>query len=304
MKLLGVQAIDVLGVESGVYSFERGPGEAHDHVLITGGPGTGKTRLLELIAASRELLAPIERVMDQESFIIPGNETAKVILSWQLTPDEQEVIGASSPVATSEVIFRYDEEDEVDSRMGFLLERYGHDDATPKLEYFSEQRRLDIGGGEVSLDEDEQIRFRGGASPRKFAFVPAFLEVLPDRLDRAARFQRTLERFSPSCTYDLERQTLLSRGRPIRDLTQLSASEADSVMFAATAALVGLSGSIVLVDRPELHGIPPDRALAGLAALGSDNQLILASPSPALAAGFDGAIVRLGADPSANGGLR
>jgi hypothetical protein len=58
---------------------------------------------------------------------------------------------------------------------------------------------------------------------------------------------------------------------------------------------VGLSGSIVLVDGPELHGIHAERAKAGLAGLGADNQLIMATSSPAFASGFDGAIVELGA---------
>ncbi len=87
----------------------------------------------------------------------------------------------------------------------------------------------------------------------------------------------------------------------LRQLTELSASEADSVIFSATATLVGLSNSIVLVDRPEMHGIDPARALAGLAALGTNNQIILASPSPAFAAGFDGAIVRLGSEAQTRG---
>jgi hypothetical protein len=79
----------------------------------------------------------------------------------------------------------------------------------------------------------------------------------------------------------------------LRSLHELSASEADAVMFSATAALVGLSGSIVLIDRPDLHGIDAAHALAGLSGLGTDNQLIMSTSSPAFAAGFDGAIIAL-----------
>lgn len=293
MKLLGIQAIDILGVQNGVYSFAKTQEEAHDRVLITGGPGTGKTRLLELIVAAREMLANSERVMDPLSFIRPENTTAKAILYWQLGAEEQATIGAASPAVSTEVIFTQDEEDEVDARMNFLLERYGHDDATPKFEYFSAQRRLDVGGGAVSLEEGEQQGLRTSPSPRKFSWVPLFLEMLPDDPERSARFAGILERLSPTCAYDVESHVLSSRGRRLRSLTELSASEADAVMFGATAALVGLSGSIVLIDRPELHGIEAQRAIAGLSALGSDNQLIMATSSPALAAHFDGAVVQL-----------
>ncbi len=302
MKILSVQAIDVAGIANGVYSFAKTSEQAHDRVLITGGSGTGKTRLLELVIAARQLLATGERVIEQSAFIQPGNRTCKVILTWQLTPVEQATIGAATPVVSTEVIFRDDEEDEVDQRMSFLLERYSHDDATPKLEYFSERRRLDVGGGEASLEEDDQICLRTDPSPRKFSWIPSFLAQCPDTPAKAARFANTLHRFSPSCAYDLERHVLSSWGRALESLTELSASEADSIMFSATAALVGLSGSIVLVDKPELHGIDPVRALDGLSSLGADNQLILASPTPAFAASFDGAIVDLGPGASLNRG--
>ena len=304
MKLLSVEAIDVLGVESGVYSFAKGPEVAHERVLIIGGSGTGQTRLLELIVAAREMLAPNERVFEPTDFIRPGNQTSRAILAWQLTAEEQTLIGASSPVVSTEVIFTQEEEDEVDSRMGFLLERYGHDDEPPKFEYFSERRRLDIGGGEASLDEEGQIFLRSSPSPRKFSWVPTFLFELPDAPEKAARFAATLERFSPSCAYDLRRHVLSSRGRALGSLRELSASEADAVMFAATATLVGLSRSIVLVDRPELHGIDPVRALAGLSALGVDNQLILATASRAFATSFDGGVVQLDRDAASNRGQR
>ncbi len=302
MRLYGVQAIDVEGVENGTYGFAKSEGVAHDRVLVTGGPSSGKTRLLELVVAARQFLTSGERVIDQASFVRPENKTCKVILWWQLTSEEQATIGAAGPVVSTEVIFRDEIEDVGDERMSFLLERYGHDDATPKFEYFSERRRLDVGGGEASMDEDEQRGLRTEPGPRKFSWLPTFLLELPDDPARAQRFAATLGRFSPSCAYDLERHVLTSAGRPLGSLRELSASEADAVMFSATATLVGLSGSIVLVDRPELHGIDAAHAAAGLLALGADNQLIVAAPSAELVASFDGLVVTVGSEGSAAGG--
>lgn len=299
MRLLSIEAIDVLGVANGVYSFAKTPDEAHERVLILGGPGSGKTRLLELIIGAREVLTNgVERWFDPMHFVRPEHETSKVILAWQLTTEEQTTIGASSPIVKSEVIFLDDELDEVDSRLAYLLEQYSHDDATPKFEYFAEQRRLDIGGGDGSLEESEQSFLRASPNPRKFAWIPLFMRRLPEVPEQASRFKITLEKLSASCTYDLERHLLASRGRTVRHLSHLSASEADAVMFAATATLVGLSNSIVLVDRPELHGIDQVRALDGLSALGKDNQLILATSSRAFTKGFDGAIIQLDATAS------
>jgi hypothetical protein len=296
MKLLAVETIDVRGLESGVYSFAKGPEEAHDRVLITGGSGAGKTRLLEVIVAARELLAIHEQLQEHATLVRPGNQTSKTILSWLLTAEEQAMIAAPRPVVTSEVIFGAIQPEEVDSRIGFLLERYGHDDATPKVEYFSEQRRLDLGGGEASLEEYAHVQLRAtmAPTPRKFSWLPSFLDRLRDHPAQASRFASSIARFSASSAYDTTRHALTSRGRVLRSPRELSASEADAVMLSATAALVGLSGSIVLIDRPDLHGIDAAHALAGLAGLGSDNQLIMATSSPAFAAGFDGGIIALG----------
>ena len=111
--------------------------------------------------------------------------------------------------------------------------------------------------------------------------------------DRAARFAAGLEALSTSCAYDEGRHVLVSRGRDLRSLGELSASEADAFMFASTAALVGLSRSIVLVDGPELHGLDPLRVATGLSTLGEDNQWIMATSSPELKASFDGAVIEL-----------
>jgi hypothetical protein len=125
---------------------------------------------------------------------------------------------------------------------------------------------------------------------------------LQDAPSQAQRFAGSLQRFSATLAYDTARHVVTSRARVLRSLNELSASEADAVLFSATAALVGLSGSIILVDRPELHGIDPVRVLAGLSGLGVDNQLILATSSRALIAGFDGVIVQLERDAPSRGG--
>lgn len=295
MKVFSVQAIDVSGVANGTYTFARSAESAADRVLIVGRSAAGKTRLLELLVATRDMLATGERPEETMSFIRPENTTSKVIVTWQLDPEEQSTIGAANPFVSTEVIFCHEDEDPVDQRMSFLLERYQHDDDTPKFEYFSERRRLDVGGGEPSLDEVDQIALRTDPSPRKCAWLPSFLARLPDVPHEAARLAASVERFSASLSYDVERHTLTSWGRPLRSLSELSASEADALMFSATATLVGLSKSIILVDRPDLHGLDPARALAGLSGLGADNQLILASSSPTFASNFDGVVVYVGA---------
>lgn len=294
MKILELQTFGILGVLDGRYSFAAGPDQPHDRVVITGPPGSGKTRLLELIVGCREVLAPSDERIDHDSFIRRGNHTAKTIVTFWLQDDERRTIGAERPVVETEVIFGSDD-GIPDPGIVFLLEAYGHDDKTPKLEYFSERRYLDVGGGEMSLEESRQVRFRSSDSPRKFAFVPSFLSRLPLKPAQAVRFATSLERLSRACRYDLEGHVLTSRNRPIRSLAELSASEADAVSFAATASLVGLSRSVVLVDTPELHGLDPARVVDGLTSLGSDNQIFLATSSPEIVAGFGGVVLRLGA---------
>jgi len=296
VKISSVQAFGVLGVPDGSYDFGAGQHDAHDHVLITGGAASGKTRFLELIAAVREVLAPSdEEGFPEESMLRPGNQTARAIVRYVLSEAEQATIGALQPTIQAEVIFNSDAAEAPDAGLVFLLQRYSHEDATPKLEYFDEHRRLDVGGGDVDLGESRQERFRSRSSPRKFAFVPGLLAALPSRREQAARFAAGLSALSPSCRYDLERHALSSHDRVLRSLSELSASEADAVMFAATAALVGLSNSIVLVDTPELYGLDPVLAFRGICSLGIGNQVIVATSSAPLVAGFHGAVVRLAA---------
>ena len=72
------------------------------------------------------------------------------------------------------------------------------------------------------------------------------------------------------------------------------------MLFAATACAIGLDHSVVLVDRPELHLAPGEAAafVAGLRALGVENQSFLATSSREVAAAAEGAaVIDVGAAP-------
>lgn len=300
MKIFALRSIGVRGLADATYTFASAPDRAHDRVLVVGPSGSGKTRLLDLIVGVREVISPSDERIEQDPFVRIGNNTARAVVTFWLDPDERALIGSTDALVQAEVVFNSDTPEEQPPGLVFLFERYAHDDSTPKLEYFSEKRRLDIGGGEMSLGEERQQRYRTTNSVRKLAFLPRFLDRLPKQPDQARRFARGVASLSRALRYDVERHALLSGQRTIDDLAQLSASEADAVSFAATAALVGLSRSIVLVDRPELHGLDPVRAFQGICSLGEDNQVIAATSAPELyqhfqSGGSKGGVVTLDA---------
>jgi hypothetical protein len=302
MKLRSVQTSGVLGVPDGTYDFWNGE-KPHSLVVITGEEATGKTRLLEVIAAAREVLAPETEDFDQESFVRAGSRSAKAILSFYLNEAEQTLIGAESRDVQAEVIFGADPTvaapDQTDPGLIYLIERYDHTASTSKLEYFAENRRLDVGGGDMSLDPETQQSFRTSKSPRKYAFVSSFMSSLPTNSERAVRFAQALKALQTTCSYDVDSQKLYSRNLTARSLLELSSSEADAVLIAATASLVVLSNSIILVDRPELYRHDTQDFVAGLLQLGGDNQVVVATTSSQLT-GNDpsGCLIQLDARPN------
>lgn len=286
MKILDLQTFGVQGVPDGSYDFAESGDEAtrsgaHDLVVLTGPSGSGKTRFLELILAVREALLSTDEEYRGFGWIRAGNRTAKAKVSWLFSAEEQRIVGAPSSVHRTETIFGGENPiSSADELLVHLFERYNHTDATSKLEYFAENRRLDESGAEMSNDPDTQAPFRSSKSARKYAFVPAFLREIRTRPDKAERFAATLARLSRTCRYDVQAGALLSQGRVIRTLFELSGSERDALLFAATAANVGLSRSIVLVDRPELMGASLRETLPGLLALGNQNQVFVATSRP------------------------
>lgn len=288
MKILDLQTFGVRGVPDGFYDFslpaDVAKGGAHDLVVVTGASGSGKTRFLELIVAVLDIVVPNDEDINVGVWIRPDHRAAKVKVSWLLSDDEQRLVGAPNPVHRTETIFgRENPTSSTDELLIHLFARYDHTDATSKIEYFAENRRFDDSGAEMPTDPRTQVRFRGSKALRKYAFVPTFLRELRNQRAKAERFSTTLALLSRTCHYDLESSSLVSRGRAIRKLSELSGSEGDAVLFAATAANVGLSRSIVLIDRPELMTASPREIVPGLLSLGTQNQTFVATARPTLA---------------------
>lgn len=266
-------------------------------VLLTGPSASGKTRALEAILMAKEAVAPYAAGGSVEGWHRDGVHAAKVVLTWWLNAEEQAASGSSDAFVTTEAILR-EEGIQVDADEGVLsvLERYRHDDAFGKVEYFPESRRLLSYGPSHGTSELEQSGLRTERDVRKYGFVPKLIQDLPRQPRRQAMFGEILARLAPNLRYapgDYPEACFRSRDEGPVPYTALSSSEADAVIFAATAVLLGLSRSVVLIDRPDLH-VGFDRLgafLDALTTLGQDNQLIVASPNAAIAGAIAGSRV-------------
>ena len=266
----------------------------HGLVIFTGPSGSGKTRILEAMIAAKEAIGAFGPMTPGEPWIGAGS-AAKIHLTFLLDEGERTFADTSSPSMEAEVIFM-EERARVEAEEGLraLLERYSHDPAQGKLEYFPATRGIPRHPPYGGLGVAEQRIARPAKDPRKYGFVVSFLRTLEFNRVAAEAFAARLAALSPTCRYvarpleDAEPRCLQSRGGPPVTPAELSDGEADAVLFAATAVVIGLDHSIVFVDRPDLHLDDSVRLLGGLSALGQDNQLFIAS-GPELAAAAVGA---------------
>lgn len=276
-----------------------GAGAPHTLFLVTGPAASGKTRLLEAIVATFEAVCPYEGMVRAADWLPNPNATGRIELGLWLESGERAHAGGATNIGvrfeSSRVIA------EGGTSISKQLKRYDHDDATPKREYFPETRQLWWGPHADGTGALEQSLLRGSKNPQKYSFVPRFLASLPDDPVRSERFAAAIHRLAPGLEYirTNRERCFSSHGSAPVPHNSLSSSEADAVLICATAVMIGLNHSVVLLDRPELY-VPPNRIVEfvqALATLGTDNQWIVTTNSAELVQSVPQAqIAWLGAD--------
>ena len=282
MKIERATFIGVLGVPDLTLDLvDAGTGVPHTLVVIAGPSGSGKTRMLEALMAAKEAIRPYGPMATGAPWIRAGN-AAKILVTFHLDEAEREFAGTASQTL----------EDGGDLRPRPGERRGGRGPARGARAVFAQreprQGRL-LPGGEADPDvspfrrprQRRAARRPPGKDPRKYGFVLPFLRSLGHDVARRERFAASLAALSPTCRLvddtsgDAIPRCFSSRGGDPVTVAQLSHGESDAVIFAATAATIGLDHSLVFVDRPDLHLDDVEPFIEGLAALGQDNQLLL-----------------------------
>ena len=304
MKIARVTFLGLRGLADATYDLRNpGTGEPHSLVVVTGPAASGKTRWLEAIALGKEIAAPYGAMASGQGWVRGEEGAAKIVLEWSLDAGERAFAGCDDPLVASEALFLEEAtRSEVDEGLQTLLERYEHDHEKGKLEYFPANRQIPRYGAGHGLEAIEQRLYRATNDDRKYSFIPRFAQGLRRDRERSSYFSTLLGYLSQSVRYlgetggdDLA--VFASSGGMASEAHLLSSSESDAIIFAATATLTGLSHSVVLVDRPDLHQHPEvsARFVEALCSLGRDNQVFVATASPEILASVDPSqIVRLG----------
>lgn len=304
MKIVRATFLSIRGVPDGTYDFRHpASGAANSPIIVTGGEASGKTRFLEALLATKEAIGPYGPMMDGATWLEPTKQLAKVMLTFALDEEERQYAGTSDNLVDGEATFLSERvRRDADEGLVALLSRYEHGPEAGKIEYFPSSRRLSPLGPYHGTGVIEQRLQRALKDPTKYGFVVRFLRDLPQDSAMTKTFSGQLERLSASCRYvagEPQRglpRCFSSRGGPVANISELSETEQQAVLVAATAANIGLSRSIVLIDRPEL-GTNPGRAaefVEALSLLGQDNQVFMATAVPEFLAAVPKAnIIRL-----------
>lgn len=259
MKIASLSWTGVAGLVDGSADLSRQGGLPADCVAVTGPSGSGKSRLLYAIAHAKERLAAYGSPAPNET--ITGRDgAAKIQLTWALTEAEQTAIGLPQVLVPSEVLYPPAKGFSAmnDPALLELLERYSHSPEVGKLDYVPPDRVLPRSFTVCGDFVNEQRRKRLSFGSEKYAAMRGLVVDAVRRRDpRVIRLQRLFMELCPgrklgAATADADLELITLGGRP-GALRTAASSEWEAFSIAATMVFVGLSGSIVLYDTPELH---------------------------------------------------
>lgn len=301
MKLVQWTGKGVRGVPDGTCSFAVGPPGV---TLITGGIGAGKTSLLRAIAAARRAVEPFESPPDGRDLMRDHGEPGLLradwahdghrwLVDWHLGEGKRPEVPAPAQAMLGSP-------DRADMGFEWMTSRRSIG-VHPALPIFAASRASDRTSRYSDADDKYQGMWRhlsdsvtgsaaqiaGSAEARGVVFRGQ----LPDGLSAQKRS------FSELCPglrlHSVEPRERLrplvwfqrSDGKRI-EVAALSDGELQAFLFAGVFAWLDLRHSLVLIDTPELHIHPSDhvRFFRALCALGTDNQIIAATTSPAILA--------------------
>jgi hypothetical protein len=309
VKLREIATWGVRGVPDGEYRFtDARTGAPLDVVLVTGGPASGKTSLLEAIAATKEAVGAYGMPPDPKRIRRAGAREARIVATWVLSDVER----SQARVERAEQTASWDlasgsARADADPGLRRLFAEFSRDPARSKLEYFPADRMLTEGVrptfGRISAEA--VARPRATRTHDKYACAIDGLRSLAweeaSRTAQAVResgvalgrgatrtlgvFEKAVAAMLPDLRlsdFDLAESGGLRferRTREVVGLDELSDSERQGVLFALAFPYLGLAGSVVLIDEPELHVHAAHRVrwLHALVGLGSDNQIIAAT---------------------------
>lgn len=310
MKLLKIDTENVRGVPDGSHSFARKQGGVNPVTAVVGPRGSGKTSLLEVIVWAKESVGAYGPLAKPTRWLRAGASRGHVRPTFVLDADEQRAAGVEQAELSFDLSLAADAPLlELPPSVRALFERWLPEPTAPKLEYFPDNRSLDVPSQPVSFVDEKRLRPTRGA--QKYAGLLSSLEAVAtqdaglaieesqkrgilladDRPDALGIYRHAIQRLAPELSLSgLSLRTgapelaFALRGGGEVSARELSAGQKQGVLLAATMVRLGLARSLVLIDTPELaqHGAEHQAFFRAFVSLAPDAQIIAATGSGAI----------------------